>query len=127
MNTIGHGVDLVLIGRIAQTFERHGDRFLQRVFTPAEASYCMANKRKTEHLAGRFAAKEAILKALGIGWRGSIAWTDMEIVNNAYGQPEVSLAGATLERAAQLGVSKVLVSISHTEEAAMASAIALGE
>jgi len=79
------------------------------------------------HIAGRFAAKEAILKMLGTGWRGQIAWTDMEISNDAAGQPHVTLSGHTAEVARRLGVVRILLSITHTEKNAAASAIGLSE
>jgi len=87
MGKIAHGIDLVDCPRIEKMLERHGQRFLERVFTPLEQDYAKKNKNRTEKLAGRFAAKEAVLKLLGTGWRGTIAWTDIEVVNNAAGQP----------------------------------------
>jgi holo-[acyl-carrier protein] synthase len=105
--------------------ERHGDRFVNRVFTVKEQAYADANKDRTEKLAGRFAAKEAVLKLMGTGWRGKIAWTDIEVVNNAAGQPEVTLSGEVEKVAARLGIKHVSVSITHTANFAIASAVAL--
>src|SRR2546429_96084 len=80
MPILGHGIDIVETRRIADLLENHGERFLERCFTTAEREYCYRNnKRHIEHLAGRFAAKEAVLKVLGTGWRGGIAWTDIEL------------------------------------------------
>jgi len=93
MEIVAHGIDLVDCPRIEQMIQRHGERFIKRVFTAAEQAYAQANKNDVEKLAGRFAAKEAILKLMGTGWRGRIAWTDIEIINNAAGQPEVTLGG----------------------------------
>ena len=122
---IAHGIDLVDFPRIAEMFERHGQRFMDRVFTEAEQQYANANKNKMEKLAGRFAAKEAILKLLGTGWRGKIAWTDIEIINNEMGQPQVTVSGEVKEIARRLGIGDISVSITHTANFAIASATAL--
>jgi holo-[acyl-carrier protein] synthase len=127
MAIVGHGIDLVDIERIERMVREHGARFLERCFTPSERAYCAANpKRQVEHLAGRFAAKEAVLKALGTGWSGGIAWTDIEIVRDAAGQPGVVLSGPCLLAAQRLGVRRWLLSISHISTHATASAIAEG-
>ncbi len=123
-SVIGNGIDIVECERIKSLIDRHGQRFLERIFTEAELKYCLNRKRKWEHLAGRFAAKEAILKVIGTGWRDKISWRDMEIVNDSAGKPEVKLTGRTAEIANQLGIKKILLSISHTETYAIASAIA---
>src|SRR5688572_10702029 len=102
MNIVGIGTDIVECVRIAQMIEKHGELFLERVFTPREMRYCQARKHATEHFAGRWAAKEAILKCLGTGWRKGICWTDMEIRNDAQGAPHVYLAGAAKEQAQKL-------------------------
>jgi holo-[acyl-carrier protein] synthase len=127
MEIVAHGIDLVDCPRIEQMIQRHGERFIKRVFTAAEQSYAQANKNDVEKLAGRFAAKEAILKLMGTGWRGKIAWTDIEIVNNAAGQPEVTLSGEVGEIADKLGIKHVSVSITHTANFAIASAVALAQ
>lgn len=104
---------------------RHGERFLERVFTEAERAYADANpRRRAEHLAARFAAKEAVLKALGTGWRDGIAWTDVEVVREPSGRPGVRLHGRAAGIAAELGVSGWLLSLTHTGDTAAASAIA---
>jgi holo-[acyl-carrier protein] synthase len=123
---IGHGIDIVECERIRRLVERYGERFLERIFTENERAYCLPRKRKWEHLAGRFAAKEAILKVIGTGWRGSIAWTDMDIVRDPSGQPKVILSGETKAIAEKLGIRKIHLSISHTEHYATASAIGTG-
>ena len=105
--------------------ERHGDRFVRRVFTETEQAYAKANKNEIEKLAGRFAAKEAVLKLIGTGWRGKIAWTDIEIINNAAGQPEVTIVGEVKRIADELGIGHISVSITHTANFAIASAVAL--
>ena len=127
MTVLGHGIDMVDCARISQSIERHGQRFLQRVFTPVELEYCLGRKREIEHLAGRFAAKEAVLKVLGTGWRKGINWTDIEVRNDPAGRPMVSLGGKCAEIAAQLGMTEVFISISHIETHAIASAIACGD
>jgi holo-[acyl-carrier protein] synthase len=113
----------VEVQRIARMHADHAHHFLDRCFTPAEQAYCLAHKWSAEHLAGRFAAKEAILKVLGTGWRGQIAWTDMEILNDAAGKPCVTLAGECARIAASLAITRWHVSISHTRSHAVASAI----
>lgn len=127
MEIIAHGIDLVDCPRIEDMIKRHGERFIKRVFTNTEQAYADANKDRVEKFAGRFAAKEAILKLIGTGWRGKIAWTDIEIVNNASGQPEVTLDGEVKKLADGLGIKHISVSITHTANFAIASAVALAE
>lgn len=124
---IGHGIDVVEIPRMAEVLKRHGERFVERIFTEAERAYCCGKKRELEHLAGRFAAKEAVLKVLGTGWVGKITWHDVEVINNPAGQPHVTLSGESADIARRLGITRIIVSISHTENWAAASAIGLGE
>ena len=125
MEIIAHGIDLVDCPRIEEMIKQHGQRFVNRVFTAAEQAYADANKDRVEKLAGRFAAKEAILKLMGTGWRGKIAWTDIEVVNNAAGQPEVTLDGEVKKLADKFGIKHISVSITHTANFAIASAVAL--
>lgn len=125
MSIIGHGLDLVECARIAKVFENHGARFLNRVLTPAEQERARQFKDPIPFIAGRFAAKESILKMIGAGWRGGIAWTDMEILPDALGRPVVNLTGETARLAAQLGIQRVLLSITHTDQQAAASAIGI--
>jgi len=125
MEIVAHGIDLVDCPRIEEMIKRHGERFIDRIFTAAEQAYAEANKDRIEKLAGRFAAKEAILKLMGTGWRGKIAWTDIEIINNSVGQPEVNLAGEVEKLADKLGIKHISVSITHTANFAIASAVAL--
>jgi holo-[acyl-carrier protein] synthase len=127
MEIVAHGIDLVDCPRIEQMIERHGERFIRRVFTDTEQAYAEKNKNEVEKLAGRFAAKEAILKLVGTGWRGRIAWTDIEIINNAAGQPEVTLGGEVKKIADKLGIKHISVSITHTANFAIASAVALAQ
>ena len=126
MSIVGHGIDIVETGRIRELVERHGAHFLDRVFTKGEQEYAGRNpKRYYEHLAGRFAAKEAVLKVLGTGWRGGIAWTDIEVVKESSGQPRIVLTGECLRIATERGIAHWHVSISHIETHATASAIGL--
>jgi holo-[acyl-carrier protein] synthase len=126
MPILGHGIDIVETSRIAKLIDQHGQHFLDRVFTPAEQAYCNINKkRRLEHYAGRFAAKEAVLKVLGTGWRGGIAWTDVEVVKDPSGLPKIVLTGECLRIATELGISRWHVSISHIETHATASAIGM--
>ncbi len=127
MGIVAHGIDLVDCPRIEQMIQRHGERFVKRVFTDAEQAYARANKNEIEKLAGRFAAKEAVLKLIGTGWRGKIAWTDIEIINNAAGQPEVTVVGEVKRIADELGIEHISVSITHTANFAIASAVALAK
>lgn len=127
MRIIGHGIDLVDTERVARMLADHGDQFLERCFSVGERAYIEANRRKIEHVAGRFAAKEAILKALGTGWRGGITWPDAEVVKLPSGQPTVALHGECLRIAAELGITQWTLSITHIRTHAMASAIAMGE
>ena len=125
MQIIAHGIDLVDFPRIEDLVNRHGRRFLDRVYTKAEQAYAESNKNRIEKLAGRFAAKEAILKLMGTGWRGKIAWTDIEVINTPTGQPQVNLTGEVEKIARKLGIGQISLSITHTANFAIASAVAL--
>jgi holo-[acyl-carrier protein] synthase len=125
MEILAHGIDLVDFPRIGQMIERHGERFVERVFTAAEQAYARSSRNTVEKYAGRFAAKEAVLKLVGTGWRGKIAWTDIEVVNNPAGQPEVTLSGEVKEIAEKMRIRHISVSITHTANFAIASAVAL--
>ena len=125
MNVLGIGTDIVETLRIAQMIERHGELFLGRVFTPHEIAYCAERKAATQHYAGRWAAKEAVLKALGTGWAKGITWTDVEVRNEPGGAPRIVLGGGAREIADSLGIGDVLISISHCRTHATAFAIAL--
>ncbi len=127
MEIVAHGIDLVDFPRIREMVNRHGKRFLNKVFTAAEQAYAKSNRNGTQTLAGRFAAKEAVLKLMGTGWRGKIAWTDIEIINNPAGQPEVALDGEVKKIAKKLGIKYISISITHTANFAIASAVALAK
>ena len=127
MEIIGIGTDIVECVRIGRMIEQHGELFLGRVYTEREVRYCQARKRAVEHFAGRWAAKEAILKCLGTGWRRGLCWTDMEIRNAAQGQPQVYLCGAVKEAAQHLRIADILISISHCRAYATAYAVAVAK
>ena len=120
---IGMGVDLAEVDRIRTAIERHGEAFLKRVYTPAEREYCEGFRNKYERYAGRFAAKEAAMKALGTGWRRGVRWVDFEVVRELGGRPTVRLAGEAKKIAAELGVLRIALSITHTESQALAQVI----
>ena len=126
MAPITHGIDIVDCTRLENAIARHGEHFLHRVFTEAELAYCCGRKREIEHLAGRFAAKEAVFKALGTGWVSGISWQDVEVCNNEAGRPHVNLSGRCKEIAGTLGIAGILISISHAGSCAIASAIGVG-
>jgi holo-[acyl-carrier protein] synthase len=126
MRLVGVGTDIVECSRIGTMIERHGEHFLQRVYTAREIAYCHAHKAFIERFAGRWAAKEAILKALGTGWQRGISWRDVEVRNEPDGRPVVRLGGAASARARQLQIADILVSISHCRSFAVAYALAVG-
>jgi holo-[acyl-carrier protein] synthase len=127
MNVLGIGTDIIECLRIARMIERHGELFIDRVYTATEIQYCRSRKQATQHFAGRWAAKEAILKALGTGWRKGISWRDVEVRNERGGKPVVALRGGARDVVEQLGIQKLLVSISHCRSHAIAYAMALGK
>jgi holo-[acyl-carrier protein] synthase len=125
---IGHGIDLCGVARIRRMIDDHGDRFLGRTYTEAEVAWARRRKKGFEEtLAGRFAAKEAVMKALGTGWREGVAFSGIEILNDPAGKPQVVLHGETAEKAASLGITAWHISITHSEDLAVASAVAEGE
>jgi holo-[acyl-carrier protein] synthase len=124
MRVFGIGIDVVEVARIASAMERHGDPFMARVFTPAEREYCQSHHSPALHYAARFAAKEAVAKALGTGI-GSHA--DLEIVHAAGGAPQLLLTGAAKDFAAAHGITDIQISLSHAHDYAAANAIALAE
>ena len=118
------GIDLVDIPRIKQAIERYGERFIGRVFTPWEIQYCLSKINPELSFAGRFAVKEAVFKAIGTGFAEGVKWTSVEIVNDRKGHPEVRLGQAIRKH---IGSKKIIVSLSHTREYAVASAIMVSD
>ena len=125
MRIVGIGTAIVECPRIGRMIEQHGELFLRRVYTEREIRYCQARKHAIEHFAGRWAAKEAILKAIGTGWARGISWTDLEVRNGLGGKPEVLVRGGAKDLAVERGIGDILVSISHCRTYATAYAIAL--
>jgi len=125
MKIVAHGIDLVDFPRIEEMLKRHEQKFLDRVFTPREQADAQNAHSRVEKLAGRFAAKEAVLKLIGTGWRGKIAWTDIEVINNSLGQPQVNLSGQVEQIVNEKQIEQVTISITHTANFAIASAVAL--
>ena len=124
---VGIGVDIAEVARVRQAIERHGERFLKRVFTPVEISYCRSHRNSDERFAARFAAKEAAMKALGTGWQGGIAWRDIEVSNAASGKPSLNLTGRAQEIFRSLGGKRILLSVTHTDDYALAQVVIEGD
>jgi holo-[acyl-carrier protein] synthase len=124
MHIIGLGFDATDIPRVADMVTRYGDRFLQRVFTEGEIAYCTRRRDPAPHLAGRFAAKEAAMKALGTGHSDGVLWKDIEVVRDG-GPPQLRLHGGAARRAAQMHVTKSLLTITHADALAMAQVMFL--
>ena len=120
---IGAGVDIAEVPRLERAIARYGARFLERVFTPLEIEYCDRHKNRFERYAARFAAKEAGMKALGVGWRGGIRWRDLEVVNLRDGKPTLRLHGEAARIAAKRKVRNVSLSLTHTQRQALAQVI----
>lgn len=125
MAIVGIGTDIVECLRIAQMIERHGELFLTRVFTQREIEYCSSRKAATQHYSGRWAAKEAVLKAMGTGWSNGISWRDIEVRNDESGRPLIALGGAARETCEKMRIHEMLISISHCRSHATAYAIAV--
>lgn len=125
-NIIGLGLDATDIDRIADTIERYGDRFLQRIFTSGEIEYCVRRRVPAIHFAGRFAAKEAAMKALGTGHSHGVLWRDVEVVRRG-GPPQLALHGGAGRRLAAIGGRRMLLTITHSDDLALAEVMILGE
>ena len=120
---VGTGVDLAEVPRIRASIERYGEKFIQRIYTPAEIAYVERKANKFERYAARFAAKEAGMKAIGTGWRRGVRWQDFEVVNLPTGKPTLQFHGVAAEFANRLRVRNVSLSITHTAELGMAHVI----
>lgn len=120
---VGMGADIAEIDRIEAAIARHGQAFLERVFTETEIRYCERHKAKFERYAARFAAKEAAMKALGTGWRRGVRWRDIEVRNAASGKPGIYFAGVAAEHAERLGARRAHLSITHSGNLALAQVI----
>lgn len=126
MNVLGIGTDIIECERVASMIEKHPGVFINRVYTPSEIEYCGSKKSATQHYAGRWAAKEAILKAIGTGWAKGIQWTDIEVINEKGGKPFVKLGGEAKKICEARGMVEILISISHCKAYATAFATAVG-
>jgi holo-[acyl-carrier protein] synthase len=120
---LGIGVDIIEIARLRSAVERSKDRFLQRVFTPAEQQFCAKHRDPAPHYAARFAAKEALFKALGTGWAKGVTWLDAEVLREPQKAPILVLHGESQRLSASMGVHKVHLSLSHSDQAAIALVI----
>jgi holo-[acyl-carrier protein] synthase len=120
---VGMGIDLAEVGRIRDVIEAQRERFLRRVYTLDEVAYCEKFKNKYERYAGRFAVKEAAMKALGTGWSSGVRWVDLEVVRMRSGRPTLALKGEAKKIADAMGVKNIAVSITHTGEQAFAQVI----
>lgn len=120
---VGIGIDLIEIERIQAVYQRHRERFVNRILTPSERAYVLRYADPTQRLAGRWAAKEAALKALGTGLAQGIGWRDVEILPDEHGKPLLTLRGKALERASELGARVFHVTITHSNLLAMAQVI----
>jgi holo-[acyl-carrier protein] synthase len=120
---VGLGVDITEIDRIEAAIARRGRAFLERLFTPSEIRYCERHRNRAERFAGRFAAKEAAMKALGTGWARGVRWVDIEVVREPSGKPTLKLLGATRAIADALGVKNIALTITHDGNTALAQVI----
>lgn len=120
---VGMGIDIAEVKRIQAVIESQAERFLRRVYTLDEVAYCEQFKNKYERYAGRFAAKEAAMKALGTGWSRGVRWVDVEVVRVRGGRPTISLKGEAKKIADGMGVKNIALSITHTSEQAIAHVV----
>ena len=120
---VGTGIDIAEVPRIREAIERHGQRFLHRIFTEGEIQYCESKANRIERYAARFAAKEAGMKAIGTGWNHGVRWRDIEVARKPGGRPTLLLHGKAAEFAARLGATNIALSLTHTAEQALAQVI----
>ena len=120
---VGTGIDIAEVPRIREVIERHGERFLKRVFTEGEIQYCESKANRVERYAARFAAKEAGMKAIGTGWNHGVRWRDIEVARKPGGRPTLLLHGKAAEFAARLGATNIALSLTDTADQAMAQVI----
>jgi holo-[acyl-carrier protein] synthase len=125
-NIIGLGLDATDIERIADTLERYGERFLRRIFTDGEVAYCTRRREPAIHLAGRFASKEAAMKALGTGHSQGVLWRDVEVIRRG-GPPQLTFHGGAARRFEAMGGRSSLLTITHSDKLALAQVLILGE
>lgn len=126
MTIVGIGLDVTELRRIDEALRRHGDRFMRRVFTEDEIEYCTRRRFSAPHFAARFAAKEAAMKALGTGHARGVLWKDIEVVRRG-GPPQLQLHGGAGRHAARMGVTRSLLTLTHSEELAVAQVMLLAD
>jgi holo-[acyl-carrier protein] synthase len=126
MNIVGLGIDATDLPRVRETYQKYGKRFLNRVFTDGEIAYCLRRRDPVPSLAGRFAAKEAGMKAIGTGHSRGVLWREVEVVRGAGGPPQLRFHGAALRHAERMGVVRALLTITHSETLAFAQVILVG-
>jgi len=124
MAVAGIGVDIVQVERVSEVIAQHGDRFLARIFTPREVAYCRSRKRKDEHFAARWAAKEAAVKALRAAFEGAVSWREIEVATGQAGEPMLKLHGGAAQLAKKHGIERLHLSISHVSALAVACVVA---
>lgn len=121
---IGTGIDIIEIGRIKKVLEKHQDRFLKKILSEKEIEYCTKKAGTAQHIAGRFAAKESVMKVLGTGWAHGVDWKNIVIAPlKLNGRPEVELLGKAAKHAEKMGIRKIFLSISHSDHYAVAFAV----
>jgi holo-[acyl-carrier protein] synthase len=125
MAILALGLDLTQIERVQAAFDRHGERFLARVFTDGERAYCDRRKQRIVHYAGRFAVKEAVMKVLGTGWARGVRWRDIEVQRRSGSAPELVLHGGAAELAREKGIARIHITITH--DGGLAAAVAVAE
>jgi holo-[acyl-carrier protein] synthase len=126
MTIVAVGLDATDIHRVRQSVDRFGERFLQRVFTDEEIRYCMRRRDPAPHLAARFAAKEASMKALGTGWSHGVVWRDIEVFRH-HGPPQLRFRGVAAERFTALGATRALLTLTHAESLALAQVLFIAD
>lgn len=126
MNALAVGIDLVDVTRVRDLLQKHGTRFEERTFTATEREYCRHCADPAMHYAARFAAKEAVAKALGTGFAEGVSWTEIEVRRAANGTPSIALEGGAAKKAKSLGIKRWLLSLTHTKDMAGASVVACG-
>ncbi len=120
---VGIGIDLMEVARIRREVERRGDGFFLEILTPDEREYCLSMARPFPSVAARFAAKEALFKALGTGKRGAMSWQDLQVLRNQLGKPDLILTGATAQAVRDLAADRIHLSLTHTQDHAMAAVV----
>lgn len=124
MRIVGHGIDIVEIDRIQRMLDDHSDKFLERCFTPEERTYHEGGRRYAQHIAARFAAKEAAMKALGTGLTAGITWLDFSVRHEPSGRPTLTVGGVAAQLAWRYSINQWHISLSHSDTVAIASVIA---